>query len=516
MHRSLEILEIREHICAHLTRVLPPAPRYPGDTGTDMTWRVVGGPALAALASTCHLFEDPALDVLWRTQSTLVNFLRCFPEDVLLVEGSQYRHQTHFLRAITPSDWERPRFYAQRIRHFSLQRDLFLNIPEIPSALRLGLVGHVLFPRLQLFSWHFTNPRLEPYIDLFLGPHVTSLTTTVSLSDAEVSLILPIAPQLKHANIISRRELASSFARSLLCIESLCISEIDSVAWQHIGSLPSLKSLDLTYMTRGVVPSLHPTVPLFIGLEKLNLASSPITTVSRILTLVSSSPIIDLQSVNGGDPHEFFTTIAAHCSHATLAIFGHTFRPAAGDNYAIRSPAIRVLFPFGNLTEMKIISDMAAFDLDDDMVLEMASAWPQIVTLVLKVSAGGYAGTHPPAWLANGRPRFTLAALAHLAHRCPSLQTLELTVDATVIPSSWEPCAQTALTALHVGHSPITETAISPVATFIRTIFPALRSVSAAPRPSPLLTPYHGWVTYGNLHENKWLVVSAQLRECCD
>ncbi|KAJ7775977.1 hypothetical protein DFH07DRAFT_912027 [Mycena maculata] len=508
MHRSLEILEIREHICAHVTLVLPPTPRYPGDT--DMSWRVVADPALAALARTCHLFEDPALDALWHTQSTLVNFLRCFPEDVVLVEHSQYHQTVHILRPITPSDWERPRFYAQRIRHFSLHRDLF-NIPEVLWALKLGLVGRVVFPRLRLLSWHFgTNP---PHIDLFLGPHVTSLTTTVSLSDAEVSLILPIAPQLKHASIISRRELASSFARSLLCIESLCISEIDCVAWQHIGSLPSLESLDLKYMARGVVPSFHPTIPLFTGLKKLNLASSPMTTVARILSMVSSSPIIDLQSANSDEPHEFFTTIAAHCSHAALAIFRHIFRPAAGNNKAIRSPAIRALFPFGNLTELKIASHMATFDLDDGMVLEMASAWPRIVTLDLKVSAGGYAGTPPPAWLANGRPRITLAALAHLARHCRSLQALELTFDATVIPSSWAPCAQTTLTALHVGHSPITQTAISPVAIFIGAIFPALRSISAAPMPPPLLTPIHALATYGNPHGREWLAVSAQLRE---
>ncbi|KAJ7510555.1 hypothetical protein B0H11DRAFT_2269181 [Mycena galericulata] len=516
MHRSLEILEIREHICAHVTRVLPPTPRYPGDTGTDMTWRVVGDPGLAALARTSHLFEDPALDALWHTQGTLVNFLRCFPEDVLLVERSQYQEKVHLLRPITPSDWERPRFYAQRIRHFSLQRDLFFN-PEVPSALRSGLIGHIVFPRLQLFTWHFTT-RSEPFIDLFLGPHVTSITTTVSLSDVEVSLIVPIAPQLKHASIISRRDLASSFARSLLCIESLGISEIDRVAWQHIGRLPSLQSLDLTYMTRGVVPSFHPTVPLFTGLKKLNLASTPITTVARILPLVSSSPIIELQSVNvnGVEPHEFFTTIAAHCSHASLAIFRHNFRPAAGDDYSIRSSAIRALFPFGNLTEIKITSHNVAFDLDDDMMLEMASAWPQIVTLELKVSAGGYAGTLPPEWLANGRPRFTLAALAHLAQHCPRLQTLELTFDATVVPSSWEPCTQTTLTALHVGHSRITQTAISPVATFIGAIFPALRSVTANPMPPPLLMPFHGLATYGNPHGRAWLAVLAQLRECCD
>ncbi|KAJ7730536.1 hypothetical protein B0H16DRAFT_1733693 [Mycena metata] len=419
-------------------------------------------------------------------------------------------------RAITPSDWERPRLYAERIRRLSVQRDLFLNNPQIPSALRLGLVGHVLFSRLQLFTLHFVmNPRSEPYIDLFLGPHVTSLTTTVPLPDAEVSLILPIAPQLKHANsIISRRELASSFAQSLLCIESLCISEIDSVAWQHIGSLPSLKSLDFKYMTKGVVPgSLHPTVPLFTGLKKLDLAWCPITTVSRILTLVSSSPIMNLQSTNDGDPHEFFATIAAHCSHAALATFSHLFRPAAGSDHAIHSPALRALFPFYNLTEMKITSYMAAFDLDDDTMREMASAWPQIATLVLKVSAVGYAGTNAPAWLAKERPRFTLTALAHLAHRCASLEALELTVDATVVPVAWEPCAQTALTALTLGHSPLTKTAISPVAAFIRTIFPALRSVSVAPKPPPVLTPYQGIVTYGNLHEKKWLAVSALLRE---
>lgn len=38
--------------------------------------------SLVALAQTCHSFCSPALDVLWRSQSGLVNILNCMPADL--------------------------------------------------------------------------------------------------------------------------------------------------------------------------------------------------------------------------------------------------------------------------------------------------------------------------------------------------------------------------------------------------------------------------------------------------
>jgi hypothetical protein len=71
MHRALDIVELVENICAHLA----PADlvRLKTDTARD----------LALLSRTSTIFLDPALDVLWRSQDSLIHLLRCMPDDLL-------------------------------------------------------------------------------------------------------------------------------------------------------------------------------------------------------------------------------------------------------------------------------------------------------------------------------------------------------------------------------------------------------------------------------------------------
>jgi hypothetical protein len=37
---------------------------------------------LAGLARTCKAFQDPALDLLWKSQYTVMNVLNCMPGDI--------------------------------------------------------------------------------------------------------------------------------------------------------------------------------------------------------------------------------------------------------------------------------------------------------------------------------------------------------------------------------------------------------------------------------------------------
>ena len=68
MHHSLNILEILENILVHLD-------------SEDRDRRWCSRPDLAALARTCRIFKEPALDALWRSQYTLNNILRTLPSD---------------------------------------------------------------------------------------------------------------------------------------------------------------------------------------------------------------------------------------------------------------------------------------------------------------------------------------------------------------------------------------------------------------------------------------------------
>ena len=73
MHHALEIDEILLNIFAHCN-----PPRF-------KNYRHVGRPFgialdLVALARTCRMFKEPALDVLWSELSDLCPLAQCLPE----------------------------------------------------------------------------------------------------------------------------------------------------------------------------------------------------------------------------------------------------------------------------------------------------------------------------------------------------------------------------------------------------------------------------------------------------
>ncbi|KAJ7226753.1 hypothetical protein GGX14DRAFT_488260, partial [Mycena pura] len=67
-------------------------------------------PDLAALARTCKIFKEPALDALWRSQHTLDNILRLLPSNAW----------SHIIRRIEQREWKIPLTYSRRVRSLSL------------------------------------------------------------------------------------------------------------------------------------------------------------------------------------------------------------------------------------------------------------------------------------------------------------------------------------------------------------------------------------------------------------
>jgi hypothetical protein len=83
---------------------------------------------------------------------------------------------------------------------------------------------------------------------------------------------------------------------------------------------------------------------------------------------------------------------------------------------------VQLLRCFPNLTMLSLTSPHG-FDLDNDAMSELAPAWPQIVTLRLRVRFPMH------------RPAATLSFLALFAQHCPNLSRLTIAFDGTTIPS---------------------------------------------------------------------------------
>ncbi|KAH7911769.1 hypothetical protein BJ138DRAFT_1112953 [Hygrophoropsis aurantiaca] len=85
-------------------------------------------PELATLARTCRALRDPALNVLWRTQYSLVPLLSTLPGDaweVMMDTSDVWSGDLMFIfltRPLRGSDWDRFCVYAPRIKHLYIGR----------------------------------------------------------------------------------------------------------------------------------------------------------------------------------------------------------------------------------------------------------------------------------------------------------------------------------------------------------------------------------------------------------
>jgi hypothetical protein len=152
---------------------------------------LVGSKAKATavtLACCCKSFEDPGLDVLWKTQSRLPPLLISLPGDVWNEGEFVCQQQTisfslnrldrkSFKRPPTTLEWARFRKYARRMRKLRVVGDLDFPTSGVSAVLQSSAMGEPLFPNLKsLVSWSTSTIAAE-FIPLI--PSLLSPTTTV-------------------------------------------------------------------------------------------------------------------------------------------------------------------------------------------------------------------------------------------------------------------------------------------------------------------------------------------------
>jgi hypothetical protein len=166
-----------------------------------------GRPDLARLARTCRSFSEPALDVLWRDQSSLLPLVMCFPQHILDLFDIVYNHgafttqvvrlfgslfdtgslaslelQSQKFRTVpSVQDWERPLVYAKRIRVMTTPADILeIATHELHSSVFLTLHRSLpykpLLPNLRHLNYSLvtSDPRI------YVGDAVPSLFTWCS------------------------------------------------------------------------------------------------------------------------------------------------------------------------------------------------------------------------------------------------------------------------------------------------------------------------------------------------
>ncbi|KAJ7036640.1 hypothetical protein C8F04DRAFT_1095209 [Mycena alexandri] len=475
MHRALEILEIAEMVCCHLR----PQGHCAGQT-------------LAALAASCRIWQDPALDALWATQDSLIPILSCMPQGLFNVEPSlpYFDSFRRMVRSLTLADWKRLSLYSHRVKDLSTSFES--KMAEIYLILNLCLSPTALFPNLQTLSWDLNSEeefpyigRLITYIRIFLTSTLSGIAFGYTPSITNCSLLSTLGRTCPHLTAVKitltddedesddSTEATSLFLCSLPHIESITVPRLEWTALKHIA-----QSHRLTSLSMDLLPDLSslvspPSPYTFAGLQHLQLEAAQVGETLRLL-----------QTGNYGysvvEGMKLYTTLAVVCSPSSL-IQLHIHLDGYYDTHdsaesAINDSMIRSLFPFRKLVCLTLTST-ALFVIHDNTMMDAARAWPCLEELTLDFVSLPL--VPPPSHL-------TLQSLCSLAQHCSRLRSLHITIDATVLPPppAIAITPQRELTSMCIAHSAISQP--RAVARLLSDIFPNFRHISASRRSSAM------------------------------
>ncbi|KAJ7171374.1 hypothetical protein C8R46DRAFT_1349375 [Mycena filopes] len=479
MHRTLLIPEIVGAVFEYLD------PTRTEDVQTQ---------ELAALARTCTDFQDIALDALWRYQDGILNLIRCMPADLweTVDRPATYSRQEHILRptrAFVPSDWDRLLVYSHRIKilsstSYQRHNPNDVDMMDVFSILRHNSPTEYLLPNLTDLTWNYGDGmNTFPFIDLFLGPRLTSLTLTHCAKE----LLPTIAHNHSATLTVMRFPLGfgqeqlnerSAFIRSLTRVRWVEAANLDVAAFLYLEALESLVTLDVGLQAGLSFPTTT-TSSLFSNLKstKLHIDGQNLRPLISFLRSWGTPRLYSFEAPlefcpMPADVEELYCTLATHCSHDSLEVLNvasyDTRDSELADPARFVNPgaSLRTLFCFTRLKAVDIRAP-AGFDFDDALLAELARAWPELTDL--------YLGCTRP----QRAPRATLAVLCVFAAHCPHLRALALRLDATSVPAGALTPSRVIphpnLLAWDASYSPISDA--FPVARFLSAVFVNLTDV---------------------------------------
>ncbi|KAF8173841.1 hypothetical protein K438DRAFT_2023368 [Mycena galopus ATCC 62051] len=465
---------------------------------------------LLSLATTSRTLSDPALDVIWRKQTSLVSLVKCMPDTLWEERRIGAGVIVHLRRPVATSDLPRLLFYSVRVRILEMR---YLNIkheilhPEFLKALDMSLPQSFM-PRLLHFSWtpkkddvlsimrHFLGPQIRE-IDLELGEHVANLSILPYIrSSCPLISEFCLGVETDAHSIPIFSEVVCGWQH----LTDLSIPDLDEAGFTHVARLASLTRLSLCFAQD---TTLYPPDFLsgltFPALEYLFIRCETARFCGGVIQVISSRHFETLYI----RPLASWTTGAWEELHATVrdCLNGSAFEsievadwaePTANiAPYVLSSAALRPLLAIPTLTSLSY-QIYPNLDVDDDFLEEMARAWPEMGSL--------YFGTDVEVFQTQ-RSRATLNCLINFARHCRKLYGLGLHMDATgPVPDFSRTPGQRKfgyrLEALDVGVSPINSRKEAEVAAFISNLFPRLEylfTFNSDPTPEAFRVHEKSW-----------------------
>ncbi|OBZ67193.1 hypothetical protein A0H81_12877 [Grifola frondosa] len=483
------------------------------DENDEKEW----GRSLAALARTCRTFHEPALDALWCSQPHLVNLVKCIPQKAWQMNWSRIskRNELSFTRPLFPTDLDRFRLYAARIKKLgSPASESCIDYPAtkldktlLPS-LCIFQSSQPLLPNLQSLCWHCADfLDNSPSIHMFLGPNLRELSLILMSRNYDhlpaIASLFAHLPQLSrgltrlrcmgHLSARISREL-SNFIEVFRGLEVIQLSMPDASEPEcaaklllFVAGLPALKTLVITPPMDALLDSTDADTThllaafsvvqglAFPSLKMFGLQGVSLTIAAAALPLLKWAPqignidiMLQIQSTSS-DFQASCELIGDNCLHQSLEFITLRKTPIDSQRFivSLTDTTFRPLLVFRHLKRFTIDFPHAAA-YNDQFIKELALAWPLLSKLCLKGS--------------TNQSSVTLEGLVHLVIHCPHLASLEIGIDASVVPKDFnrrpgDGFHNWSISELKLGNSAI----LDPlwVAAFLSGLFPMLTKVVA-------------------------------------
>ncbi|KAL4245273.1 hypothetical protein ABKN59_009735 [Abortiporus biennis] len=477
---------------------------------------------LSAVARTCKVFEEIALENLWHTQSSLIPLLRIAPDafedkpnqeaidsikskkslkpaDVMQLLSNR---TFYGVRPLLPSESQRIYKYSSKIKRFETSD--ILN-PSIDAASVFPILFNCdrdqhLFSNLRFLDWPIAGIQRadDSIIVRFMGPKLTSIDLYCF---GDLNLDMAVIDILRNrCHMLSELAMGCTYNPGLsLALRDLfdssnmlrrvdCDVELDICHVVSLSKLPNLEALEIS-LRNGAAASrdvLSSPPSAFPSLESLVLHSNDFKALHSFFQLNFfghlSSISLHHSSFNApriNDIENLFKIIAKHCCPDVLNSIVLEIKPTQSDVFsgaaALTGNTLKPLFHFSNIKVFKVRGEIC-YNISDSDIENITTAWPLLRLLFFDPDCGLW----PSPSLVS------LRALHSLANNCSALQSFGALLEVKEFHMPMEYCGirRKAFRHLHVGPSEIIEPdAVGYIAATLSELFYGITSL-------------HSWVGY--------------------
>ncbi|KAG1830691.1 hypothetical protein DFJ58DRAFT_873775 [Suillus subalutaceus] len=418
MHQALLIPEVLLEIFVHVTETIL-KPFGPAGNIVILLYRE----SLAALATTCKAFHDPAMDLLWG-EIDIESLLGCVT-------------RLHPLMYCSGRLWN----WAEGVRPLSADEvHQFLLIPaELYDFPRLKSLT-ISTKYLNLFLSHTLHRRYLVTVDEDLRSIVTCCATLEHLN-----VITPDAANAidSTSDALSR---ISDIVRSCKQLVTLSCPLFDWAAWRHLSNLPTLTRLDVGDTRSDPAPPwpLERDIANFSPFSNITALSFLLHSAAYAITVMQHSQFpslkefkMDVDFLPLPEAEQLFRALSNCKACETL----EKIRVYSSyHKYDPQNNSLSAIPHFHCFTHLRTLH-LACFDfcinLDDNILLEAMSTWPHMHDLEID----DLRLHHSPITF---RGIFTAIRL------CPQLHTLRVPIDSTTFNIDVEPTQHTFLRVLEL------------------------------------------------------------------